>query len=213
MASYYNSPPPPLLPSDIYISDLVATDSSEIYSEYINSTIDSISSTTGSLIISGGLGLSKSLVVGNTITTGNLITSSLTLQNKSIAYITSNDTETSTTINSNQGFIYVTFQDQNYSPPAPSGVSIPCGFYSTGFLTINIGLGGPTLTENSIIIINVGATSAVGGTPYFTLWTVTPGPAGIGSFSIYATNIDTGLNGSNNTINIGDVVPVQFLIF
>jgi len=77
MSLYYKSPQAPLIPGDSYVSDIVVTDNSQIYnSEYISSTIDSFSATTGSLIIAGGLGLSKSLFVNGTITAGAISSSS-----------------------------------------------------------------------------------------------------------------------------------------
>ena len=70
MASYYNAPPPPLIAGDAYLSDVYVYDESQINLSYISSTIDSTSTTTGSLILNGGLGIGESLFVGGTITAG-----------------------------------------------------------------------------------------------------------------------------------------------
>jgi len=80
MASYYFAPPPPLIPGDLYLSDLV-TDRQQTYNETQTFyTLDATSSTSASVVLYGGLSVQKSLLVGSTTvsispSTGSLIVS------------------------------------------------------------------------------------------------------------------------------------------
>ena len=108
MASYYNAPRPPLIAGDAYLSDVYVYDESQINISYISSTIDSTSTTTGSLILNGGLGLGKSLFVGGTITAGAISASDFIEPNFNYP-VTFNNT---TTFNSVANFTEVTIHSE-----------------------------------------------------------------------------------------------------